>query len=116
MMSRVPSARRTEVTVDRRKGIWLGGRLLRPAFNDLARAAKVEAIVTRSISGHLTERMLHHHSTVRPEEQRASIASVIRLFGDAGSLAPSNCAEHGTTSAASAAAAAGSGAPNTKTG
>jgi len=30
---------------------------MRRTFNDLTRAAKVEAIVTRSISGHLTERM-----------------------------------------------------------
>jgi hypothetical protein len=53
---------------------------MRRTFNDLARAAKVEAIVTRSISGHLTERMQHHYSTVRPEEQRASIARVIELL------------------------------------
>ena len=87
--------------------------------------------MTRSISGHLTERMQDHYSTVRPDEQRASIAKVIDLFRptseEAGSSAHSNCAEHGTTSAASAAAAAGSGAPtgaptqeggapNTKTG
>jgi integrase len=84
---------------------------MRRTFNDLARAAKVEAIVTRSISGHLTERMQHHYSTVRPEEQRASIARVIHLFGDAGSSAPSIGAEHGTTSVDSAAAAAASGAP-----
>jgi integrase len=53
---------------------------MRRTFNDLARAAKVEAIVTRSISGHLTERMQHHYSTVRPDEQRESIARVVELF------------------------------------
>jgi integrase len=37
---------------------------LRRTFNDLARAARVEALVTRSISGHLTEQMEHHYSTV----------------------------------------------------
>src|SRR5690606_30816752 len=56
---------------------------MRRTFNDLARAAKVEALVTRSISGHLTERMQHHYSTVRPEEQRASIARVTALFRSA---------------------------------
>jgi hypothetical protein len=56
---------------------------MRRTFNDLARAAKVEALVTRSISGHLTERMQHHYSTVRPDEQRESIARVIELFGSA---------------------------------
>ncbi len=52
---------------------------LRRTFNDLARAAEVESIVTRSISGHLTERMQDHYSTVHPDEQRQSIAKVIDL-------------------------------------
>jgi hypothetical protein len=53
---------------------------MRRTFNDLARHAKIEAIVTRSISGHLTERMQDHYSTVASDEQRASIAKVIQLF------------------------------------
>ncbi len=53
---------------------------MRRTFNDLARTAQVEAIVTRSISGHLTERMQDHYSTVQPEEQRESIARVIDLM------------------------------------
>jgi hypothetical protein len=52
---------------------------LRRAFNDLARDASIAALVTRSISGHLTEAMQDHYSTVRPEEQRAAIAKVIDL-------------------------------------
>jgi integrase len=52
---------------------------LRRTFNDLARAANVEAIVTRSISGHATERMQEHYSTVHGGEQRAALARVIRL-------------------------------------
>ena len=54
---------------------------MRRTFNDLARAAKVEALVTRSISGHLTERMQHPDSTVQPDEQRESIGRVISVFG-----------------------------------
>lgn len=53
---------------------------MRRTFNDLMRAAQVEAIVTRSISGHLTERMQNHYSTVSGAEQRASIAKVIDLM------------------------------------
>ena len=53
---------------------------LRRTFNDLARAAEIESIVTRSISGHLTERMQEHYSTVNPDEQRTSIAKVIDLM------------------------------------
>ena len=52
---------------------------LRRTFNDLARTARVDALVTRSISGHLTERMQHHYSTVNADEQRQGIAKVIEL-------------------------------------
>ena len=55
-------------------------RALRRTFNDLARAAQVSDLVTRSISGHLTERMQHHYSTVNAGEQREALAKVIRLF------------------------------------
>jgi hypothetical protein len=41
--------------------------------------ARVDALVTRSISGHLTERMQHHYSTVNADEQRQGIAKVIEL-------------------------------------
>lgn len=54
---------------------------MRRTFNDLMRVAKVEAIVTKSISGHLTDRMREHYSTVTPDEQRTSIGNVIQLFG-----------------------------------
>lgn len=52
---------------------------LRRTFNDLARAADVESLVTRSISGHLTDRMREHYSTVTPVEQRESIGRVLHL-------------------------------------
>src|SRR5580658_7251920 len=52
---------------------------MRRTFNDLARAAKVESLVTKSISGHLTDRMREHYSTVTPVEQRESIGRVLRL-------------------------------------
>ncbi len=53
---------------------------MRRTFNDLARAAKVEALITKSISGHQTDRMVEHYSTVNASEQRASIAKVVGLF------------------------------------
>jgi integrase len=52
---------------------------MRRTFNDLARAARVESLVTKSISGHLTDRMKDHYSTVQPAEQRESIGRVLRL-------------------------------------
>jgi hypothetical protein len=53
---------------------------LRRTFNDLARAAQVSDLVTRSISGHLTERMQKHYSTVNATQQREALAKAIRLF------------------------------------
>lgn len=52
---------------------------MRRTFNDLARAAKVESLVTKSISGHLTDRMKDNYSTVQPDEQRRSISRVLSL-------------------------------------
>ena len=54
-------------------------RALRRTFNDLARAAQVQDVVTRSISGHLTEGMQRHYSTVSGDEQRQALARVIDL-------------------------------------
>jgi integrase len=52
---------------------------MRRTFNDLARQASVESIVTKSISGHKTDRMKDHYSTVSPVEQRESIGRLLRL-------------------------------------
>ncbi len=52
---------------------------MRRTFQDLARAAQVKDIVTRAISGHATETMQHHYSTVGVEEKQAAIAKVIEL-------------------------------------
>jgi hypothetical protein len=53
---------------------------MRRTFQDLCRAAQVGDLVTRSISGHATEAMQRHYSTVAFDEQRRGIASVIQLF------------------------------------
>jgi len=52
---------------------------MRRTLNDMCRAAKVESLVTKSISGHLTDRMKDHYSTVSPAEQRDSIGRVLHL-------------------------------------
>jgi integrase len=56
-------------------------RAMRRTFQDLARAAEVEDIVTRAISGHATETMQRHYSTVSTEEIRAGVARVLSLAG-----------------------------------
>jgi hypothetical protein len=63
---------------------------LRRTFNDLARAAKVEALVTKSISGHITDRMREHYSTVQPVEQRESICRVLRLVKGTSAIPDTN--------------------------
>lgn len=56
-------------------------RAMRRTFQDLARAAEVKDIVTRSISGHATEDMQQRYSTVAPDEMRSGLAKVISLGG-----------------------------------
>lgn len=56
-------------------------RAMRRTFQDLARASKVDNFVTRSISGHATEQMQEHYSTIYGEEQRAGMAKIISLAG-----------------------------------
>jgi integrase len=54
---------------------------MRRTFQDLARAAEVKDIVTRAISGHTTETMQHHYSSVGAAEKQHAIAKVIELTG-----------------------------------
>ena len=54
---------------------------MRRTFQDLARAAEVKDVVTRSISGHQTEKMQEHYSTPWESEQRAGMAQVLVLAG-----------------------------------
>lgn len=62
--------------------------------------------MTRSISGHLTERMHQLYSTVRPAEQTEGIAKVINLM----------TAKRDKSGAPGGAPREASGAPNEKTG
>lgn len=54
-------------------------RAARRTYQDLARAAGVADIVTRSISGHSSAAMQARYSTVAPDEQRDAMAKVIDL-------------------------------------
>ena len=73
-------------SLDRSKAvIELGKRItprgMRRTFQDLARAAEVTDVVTRAISGHATESMQRHYSSVSGEEMRSSLARVLQLVG-----------------------------------
>jgi len=91
-------------------GMHFTPRGLRRTFNDLARAAQVEALITKSISGHATDRMREHYSTVHAVEQRESIGRMLRLVHGGG--APSPDAPHG--GAPGGAPGSAGGAPATK--
>ncbi len=54
---------------------------MRRTNKDLLRRAGVSQVVSMALSGHLTERMHHHYSTVSGEEMRQSIAKVIEVAG-----------------------------------
>jgi integrase len=67
---------------------------LRRTFVDLARRARVDAVVTRSLTGHVTEKMRFHYSSVGTDEQRlavAAVADLIRAGGDRGGDRPAKC-------------------------
>jgi len=59
-------------------------RAMRRTFMDTARAAQVESVVTRSISGHRSEAERARYSTVGDHEQRQAIAGVVSLMRQAG--------------------------------
>jgi integrase len=61
---------------------------LRRTFNDLTRRAGVDGVVIKSLTGHVTEKMRNHYSTVGLDEKLVAVSSVHRLVplgsGDAG--------------------------------
>ncbi len=59
----------------------LTARCMRRTFQDLGRAAGVEAIVVRAISGHATASMQDHYSTVAGSEVRAGLERMAVLAG-----------------------------------
>ena len=52
---------------------------LRRTFNDLSRRAGTDPVVIKSLTGHVSEKMREHYSTVGLDEKRAAVASVVRL-------------------------------------
>jgi hypothetical protein len=97
-------------------------RSMRRTFQDLARAAEVRDIVTRSVSGHSTEAMQRHYSTVSSQEQRDGLAKVIVLakFREVAGLGGSGSGADGQPTEASGArdlsgSESGSATPETKT-
>jgi integrase len=53
---------------------------LRGTFVDLNRLAGVAGLVTKSLTGHTTDRMLEHYSTPALAEQRQAVGNVVNLL------------------------------------
>jgi hypothetical protein len=54
---------------------------MRRTFQDLARRARIEGLVQRSICGHLTEEMTELYSSVGQDEVRSAMEKVVSLAG-----------------------------------
>ena len=52
---------------------------LRYTFTDLVRLAKVDAVVRRALTGHVTEEMQRKYSTVGLDEKRSAIAGALAV-------------------------------------
>lgn len=64
-------------------GMRVTPRAMRRTFNDLAREIGLEAVITRSISGHTDDRMRIHYSTARDAEQREALERVTGVVAGA---------------------------------
>jgi integrase len=60
-------------------GYKLTPRSMRRTYNDLARTAGLNDLVTRAISGHRTPEMRAHYSTVAPAEVAAGLAKIVDI-------------------------------------
>jgi integrase len=52
---------------------------LRRSFNDLCRRAKVDGIIVRSFTGHSSDEMREHYSSVGTEEKRETVGKILQL-------------------------------------
>jgi integrase len=83
----------TEAQIDKR--FTIHG--LRYTFTDLVRLANVDAVVRRALTGHVTEEMQRHYSTVGLEEKRAAVAGVLRLVPPEAGSNPTSPTEGGVS-------------------
>jgi integrase len=60
---------------------------MRRTYQDLMRAANVEGVVVRAISGHATTRMQEHYSTVSPTEMSGALLRLANSVGASDALA-----------------------------
>jgi len=78
--------RRTAEEVDLKKRIT--PHMMRYLFNDLLRLAGIDQVTRKALTGHVTDEMTEHYSTVRLDERRSAMAAVAEKFreGKVGTL------------------------------
>lgn len=69
---------------------------LRRTFNDLARRAGAHGIVIRSLTGHVTEKMREHYSTIALDEKRQTAVDVVLLVGASPAPSPQSPTSEGS--------------------
>jgi len=69
---------------------------LRRTFNDLARRAGADGIVIRSLTGHVTEKMREHYSTVALDEKRQTAGDVAQLVNMSPEPKPAETCDEGS--------------------
>jgi integrase len=57
---------------------------LRRTFVDLSRRAGIDPVTSKSLTGHVTEKMREHYSSVDLEEKRTAVGKVVRLVVNRG--------------------------------
>jgi integrase len=70
---------------------------LRYTFTDLVRRANVDAVVRRALTGHVTEEIQRHYSTVGLDEKRAAVAGVLRLVPPESDANPTSSTRSGVS-------------------
>ena len=70
---------------------------LRYTFTDLVQRANVDAVVRRALTGHVTEEMQRHYSTVGLDEKRAAVAGVLRLVPPESNANPTSSTQSGVS-------------------
>jgi integrase len=68
---------------------------LRYTFTDLVRLANVDAVVRRALTGHVTEEMQRHYSTVGLAEKRAAISGVLGVLRLVPPISPTSSTQSG---------------------
>jgi integrase len=77
ILSRAPSTSLRNAITRTAKEVGIGNRItphmMRYLFNDVLRQADVDQVTRKSLTGHVTDEMTEHYSSVQLDEKRAAM-------------------------------------------